>query len=89
MEKNKSVHKLKGLPPIYWLNLDSDEHRRMYMEAQFKYWELDNHIRISGFDGRVDDVCEHISGIAPDNMTTNEIGCCMSHLKAIKHFTLA
>lgn len=86
MEKNKSVHKLKGLPPIYWLNLDSDEHRRMYMEAQFKYWELDNHIRISGFDGRVDDVCEHISGIAPDNMTTNEIGCCMSHLKAIKHF---
>ena len=86
MEKNKSVHKLKGLPPIYWLNLDSDEHRRMYMEAQFKYWELDNHTRISGFDGRVDDVCEHISGIAPDNMTTNEIGCCMSHLKAIKHF---
>ena len=86
MEKNKSVYKLKGLPPIYWLNLDSDEHRRMYMEAQFKYWELDNHIRISGFDGRVDDVCEHISGIAPDNMTTNEIGCCMSHLKAIKHF---
>ncbi len=86
MEKNKSVYKLKGLPPIYWLNLDSDEHRRMYMEAQFKYWELDNHTRISGFDGRVDDVCEHISGIAPDNMTTNEIGCCMSHLKAIKHF---
>ena len=86
MEKNKSVYKLKGLPPIYWLNLDSDEHRRMYMEAQFKYWELDNHTRISGFDGRVDDVCEHISGIAPDNMSTNEIGCCMSHLKAIKHF---
>ena len=86
MEKNKSVYKLKGLPPIYWLNLDSDEHRRMYMESQFKYWELDNHTRISGFDGRVDDVCEHISGIAPDNMTTNEIGCCMSHLKAIKHF---
>tara|TARA_Y100000004_G_scaffold55064_1_gene61321 strand:- start:173 stop:964 length:792 start_codon:yes stop_codon:yes gene_type:complete len=86
MEKNKSAYKLKGLPPIYWLNLDSDEHRRMYMEAQFKYWELDNHTRISGFDGRVDDVCEHISGIAPDNMTTNEIGCCMSHLKAIKHF---
>ena len=86
MEKNKSVYKLKGLPPIYWLNLDSDEHRRMYMESQFKYWELNNHTRISGFDGRVDDVCEHISGIAPDNMTTNEIGCCMSHLKAIKHF---
>jgi len=86
MDKNKSVYKLKGLPPIYWLNLDSDEHRRLYMETQFKYWEIDNHTRISGYDGRTDDVCSYLSGIAPDNMTTNEIGCCMSHLKAIKHF---
>ena len=51
---------------------------------QFKYWEIENHTRISGFDGRVDDVCEHLSGMAPDNMSTSEIGCCMSHLKAIK-----
>ena len=56
------------------------------MEAQFKYWEIDNHTRISGFDGRDDDVCQYLSGIAPDNMSLNEIGCCMSHLKAIKHF---
>jgi GR25 family glycosyltransferase involved in LPS biosynthesis len=85
-DKNKSAFKLKGLPPVYWLNLDSDTHRREYMEDQFKYWEIENHTRISGYDGRVDDVCEHLSGIAPDNLTTNEIGCCLSHLKAIKHF---
>ena len=59
---------------------------RSIWKAQFKYWEIENHTRISGFDGRVDDVCEHLSGIAPDNMSTSEIGCCMSHLKAIKKF---
>jgi hypothetical protein len=86
MDKNKSVHKLKGLPSIYWLNLEADQHRRIYMEAQFKYWEIENHTRISGFDGRTDDVCEYLSGRAPDGITENELGCCMSHLKAIKHF---
>ena len=86
MDKNKSAYKLKKLPSIYWLNLDSEDQRKIYMETQFKYWEIENHTRISGFDGRVDDVCEHLSGIAPDNMSTSEIGCCMSHLKAIKKF---
>ena len=55
MDKNKSAFKLQGLPHIYWLNLDADEPRRIYMEAQFKYWEIENHTRISGFDGREDD----------------------------------
>tara|TARA_B100001939_G_C16942753_1_gene618961 strand:+ start:2925 stop:3716 length:792 start_codon:yes stop_codon:yes gene_type:complete len=86
MDRNKALYKLKGLPPVYWLNLDSDTHRREYMENQFDHWEIENHTRISGYDGRVDDICENLVGIAPDNMTTNEIGCCMSHLKAIKHF---
>ena len=39
MDKNKSAFKLKGLPTIYWLNLDADENRRFYMEEQFKYWQ--------------------------------------------------
>jgi len=86
LDKNKSCFKLNGLPSILWLNLDNDTHRREYMESQFRYWEIDNHERIAGFDGRTDDVCESLSGRAPDNMSTNEIGCCMSHLKAIKHF---
>ena len=86
MDKNKSVYKLKGIPHIYWINLDSDTHRRKYMEQQFNYWEIENHIRISGYDGREDDVCQFLSGRAPDNMTQGEIGCCMTHLKAIRHF---
>ena len=86
LEKNKSTSKLKGLPPIYWLNLDTDTHRREYMEKQFDYWEIENHTRVSGFDGRTDDVCQYLSGRAPDHMSEGEIGCCLTHIKAIKEF---
>lgn len=86
MDKNKSAYKLKGIPHIYWLNLDADTHRREYMENQFKYWEIENHTRISGYDGREDDVSGYLKGRIPDNVSQNELGCCMTHLKAIKHF---
>jgi hypothetical protein len=86
MDKNKSLFKLKGIPPIFWLNLDSDTHRREYMETQFKYWQIENHTRISGYDGRSDDVALYLKGKFPENVTQNELGCCMSHLKAIKYF---
>jgi hypothetical protein len=56
------------------------------MESQFRYWEIENHTRISGYDGRVDDVSSHLRGRIPDNVSQNELGCCMSHLKAIKTF---
>ena len=86
MDKNKSAFKLKGLPAIYWLNLDADSDRRFYMEEQFKYWEVENHTRISGYDAREDDASEHLKGRIPDNVSQAELGCCMSHLKAIKYF---
>ena len=32
MEKNKSLHKLKGLPPIFCINLDDKPDRWKYMD---------------------------------------------------------
>lgn len=86
MDKNKSVYKFKNIPPIYYLNLDGQPERRQYMEEQFKYWEIENYTRISAYDGRTDDLSDIISGRYPDNMTSGEIGCTTSHLKAIKHW---
>ena len=86
MDKNKSVYKLKNIPPIYYLNLDGQPERRQYMEEQFKYWEIENYTRISAYDGRTDDLSDIISGRYPDNMTSGEIGCTTSHLKSIKHW---
>ena len=85
-DKNKAAFKLRGLPHIYWLNLDADVERREYMEDQFDYWQIKNHTRISGYDGRDSDPSEYLKGRIPDMVNQGELGCCMSHLKAIKEF---
>ena len=86
MDKNKSVHKLKGLPPIYCINLDDQPDRWQYMEDQFKYWQIENYTRISAYDGRNDDLGHILKGRYPDQMNSGEVGCVTSHLKALKHF---
>lgn len=86
IDKNKSAYKLKNLPPIYYLNLDGQPERQDYMEKQFKYWEIENYERVSAYDGRIDDLGHLITGSYPDNMTSGEIGCVTSHLKAIEHW---
>ena len=86
LEKNKSAYKLNNLPPIYYINLDGEPERKIYMESQFKYWEIENYTRISAYDGRDDDLSDIIKGTYPVNMTSGEVGCTTSHLKAIKHW---
>ena len=86
MDKNKAAYKLKGLPPIYYLNLDGQPERKIYMDAQFKYWEIEHNTRISAYDGRDDDLSDIIKGKYPENMSSGEIGCTTSHLKALKYF---
>ena len=87
MDKNKSIYKLKGIGPIYYLNLDGQPERRDFMEEQFKYWEIENYERISAYDGRGDnDLSEILKGRYPDQMSSGEIGCTTSHLKALKHY---
>jgi len=86
MDKNKSVYKLKDIGPIYCINLDGQPERWQYMEGQFKYWEIENYHRISAYDGRESDLGEILKGRYPDNMTSGEVGCTTSHLKALRHF---
>jgi hypothetical protein len=86
LDKNKSTYKLKNIGPIYYLNLDGQPERRKYMEDQFKYWDIENYTRISAYDGREDDLSDIISGRYPEMMTSGEVGCITSHLKAIKHW---
>ena len=86
MDKNKAAYKLKNIAPIYYINLDDQPERAQYMVDQFKYWEIENYTRISGYDGRNDDLSDIIKGRYPEDMTSGEIGCTTSHLKAIKHW---
>jgi hypothetical protein len=86
MDKNKSLYKLNGFAPVYYLNLDGQPERKEYMEEQFAYWGVENYTRISAYDGRNDDLSDIIQGKYPDGMSSGEIGCVTSHLKAIKHW---
>ena len=86
LDKNKSTFKLKNFEPVYCINLDDQPERWQYMEDQFKYWEVENYTRISAYDGREDDLSDIITGRYPEMMTSGEIGCITSHLKAIKHW---
>ena len=86
MEKNKATFKLKGIPQVYYINLDDKVDRRKYMEEQFEYWDIENYTRISACDGRDDDLSSILTGRYPENMTSGEIGCTTSHLKALKHW---
>jgi hypothetical protein len=86
MDKNKSISKLKNFGPVYYLNLDGQPERKQYMEEQFSYWEIENYTRISAYDGRDDDLSDIIKGRYPENMSSGEVGCVTSHLKAIEHW---
>lgn len=86
MDKNKSAYKLRNFGPIYYINLDDQPERKQYMEDQFKYWEIENYTRVSAYDGREDDLSDIISGRYPENITSGEVGCVTSHLKAIKEW---
>ena len=86
-DKNKSKYKLDGLPRIYYINLDDHVGRKKYMEDTFEEWGVTNYERISAHDGRGDnDLSEVLKGTYPKQMTSGEVGCTVSHLKAMKHW---
>ena len=85
-DKNKSTHKLKNFGPVYCINLDGQPDRWEYMKDQFEYWELTDYHRVSAYDGRDDDLSDIIKGRYPEHMTSGEVGCVTSHLKAIKQW---
>ena len=85
-DRNKSAYKLKNFGPVYCINLDGQPERWQYMKNQFDYWEVKDYTRISAYDGREDDLSDIIKGKYPENMSSGEVGCTTSHLKAMKHY---
>lgn len=87
MDRNKAIEKLSNFPKVYYINLDDHSQRRKYMEDQFEYWGITDYTRISANDGRGDnDLGEILKGTYPNLMTSGEVGCVTSHLKALKHW---
>lgn len=87
MDKNKALYKTVNFPTVYYINLDDHTDRRKYMEDQFDFWGIEDYARISANDGRGDnDLGEVLKGTYPKRMTSGEVGCTTSHLKALKRW---
>jgi hypothetical protein len=83
-------NKLKGIPHIYYFNLDSKTNRKEYMESQFNYWGIANYTRISSskyLASKVDEWIHLIDGSIYDwgksvAVTANAI----NHIELIKYW---
>lgn len=65
--------------PVFYINLDTDLERNKYMKSQKYSNGLKNSIRVQAVNGKLIDN-------GPSNMSYQEIGCTLSHIKAIQHF---
>ena len=84
-DKNKAAYKLKNFGPLYYINLDGQPERDVAMQSMCKYWEL-NPTRISAFDGRNSSLNHILEGSHDIGISSGEVGCVTSHLKAIKQW---
>lgn len=79
------MDKLKGFGPAYVINLKDHTHRLKNVKEQFNKYGVTNYTIIEAVDGRKSDLSEKIYGKYP-KLKPSEIGCMMSHIKAIKHW---
>lgn len=84
-DKNKAAYKLKNFGPLYYINLDGQPERDAAMQSMCNYWEL-NPTRISAFDGRNSSLNHILEGSHDIGISSGEVGCVTSHLKAIKQW---
>ena len=84
-DKNKAAYKLKNFGPLYYINLDEQPERDAAMQSMCNYWEL-NPTRISAFDGRNSSLNHILEGSHDIGISSGEVGCVTSHLKAIKQW---
>lgn len=78
------INNLKGLPKIYYINLDRSKDRNLYMLKQFKKYNITNFERVSATDY----LNTNIKDIVINDTLEKESGLCTTytHLKTIKKF---
>lgn len=78
--ENKILQMISNVS-IYWINLQRSAERKKRFENQLEKYSLHKHFRIDGIDGI--DLNLNDYDIKTD-LTKFELGCTLSHLKAIK-----
>jgi len=80
--------KLKGIPHIYYINLDYEVERKKYMEDQFKHWGIKKFTRVNASEFPRDDFNSwkhlvHQPDVIP-SMFKRSLAVSMSHITTIK-----
>jgi GR25 family glycosyltransferase involved in LPS biosynthesis len=79
------MDKLKGFGPVYLINLKDHTHRLKNAQKEFAKYGVTDYTVIEAVDGRTNDLSSLIAGQYP-RLKPSEIGCVMSHIKALKHW---
>jgi len=79
------MDKLNNFGPVYLINLKDHTHRLKNAQQEFKKYGVTDYTVIEAVDGRNSDLSHLIGGKYP-NLKPSEIGCMMSHIKALKHW---
>lgn len=84
------MNKLKGLPHIYYINLENRKDRRFFMESQFKKWGVENYSRVNASEFLRDDpetwthLIHHPHIIPKDR--SKSICVSLSHMETIRRW---
>jgi len=79
-------NKLKGLPHVYYLNLDNRVDRKEYMENQFEKWNIKNYTRVSATKYLASEwkkwirLVDGIKNVKTFNMRLSSIANMISHI---------
>jgi GR25 family glycosyltransferase involved in LPS biosynthesis len=79
------MDKLKNFGPVYLINLKDHTHRLENARKEFDKYGVTDYAVIEAVDGRNSDLSNLISGDYP-RLKASEIGCVMSHIKALNHW---
>jgi hypothetical protein len=80
--------KLKGLPPIYYINLDHRTDRREYMESQFDHWGIKDYHRVSAskYLSTEENKWEHLVLDESISFGSAAVANSITHLEMIKNW---
>lgn len=81
-EQAESINGFFDGYPIYYINLDRAVERREYLEKMFDKYQIKNVTRIPGVDGKKVEIEYKVIGY--QKYSPGELGCTLSHIKAIK-----
>jgi len=80
-------NKLKGLPHIYYVNLDNRSDRKKYMESQFDFWRIKNYTRISSskyLASESESWANKVIDGSIKNLSSYVVGNAITHLELLK-----